>query len=237
MKHVVFLGDNLGMMETEAEEYLRSTFPEVDLKSTDDIHRVTIPYGAGMDDVRTLTQAEYLPMDLPVSVIVIRNVERLPDSAQGAFLTELERDDRLYLFLAQCPMIETVESRCEVRQVLDLTEYGDENWREAIGYSEDGLPENEERMLHEFTDALFVHGPYEALKALHMYGEKEPESFYNLYKDDCWRVFRCCRVFETLVLFRESDPFRILAAKEKEQKALRQIPTQNAFLADLMELL
>lgn len=238
MKNTIFYGHDYSAMAMAAERFLCETFPDAfAVRASEDLRRVMLPYGAGMDDVRALAQIEFLPVELPTMVILVGNAERLPDSAQGALLTELERTDRLYVFLSKCPMIPTVESRCEVVRVED--EEFAELWQRAVGGDE--FPESEEAMLRRFVTARTEENAYASLDALRMYKEKDAESFFSLYREDCWRVMRAISTVECHLSETDKshgfDPFRVLMGVGKEHEYLRTLPTQNEFTEALMELI
>ena len=74
-----------------------------------------------------------------------------------------------------------------------------------------------------------------------MYKEKDAESFFSLYREDCWRVMRAISTVECHLSETDKshgfDPFRVLMGVGKEHEYLRTLPTQNEFTEALMELI
>lgn len=190
MKSTVIFGEPGTGKYDKAVELLTAAFGE-GVMSSHDLYEFPVMFTTGMDEVRDFIESIVcLPAELPVNVVLVKNAERLSRWCQGMFLTELERDDRLYVFLTSVPMIDTIESRCTVIKT-GSTESEGYSFEECLGGGD--VSEGEREMLRGFFNSMSKGDTFNALTSLVLYEEKSGKSFFDLYKEDCYRVFRILR--------------------------------------------
>lgn len=233
MKNVILYHEDVDVMQRTADELLKKAFGE-GYRNTPDFSVWDVSFGDGLDTLREkMEQFSYAPIDLAQTVVLIMNAERLSDGCQGAMLTELENEARCYVFCSRLPLIQTVESRCEVKR-LPAGRAGAERWQTVIGT--DDIPDGELQMLQQVVKAFRSdHRAFDILRAIGLYKEKDKDSFYSLYKEDVFRIFRVLRKlyteeFEHGIL---ANAERIRVCSNAEAKYLRVLPTANELNAAL----
>lgn len=237
MKNLLLYGELNEEMCRVADERLCSEFGE-GYDATADYLVWDIPYGIGMDEIREkLEHLSYDAVTLPQTVVLVLNAERLSPMCQGALLTELENEKRCFVLCSRLPLSQTIESRCEAVAVPKRNPYPE--YRQYLAGSDD-LPDGENQMFDELMKAFRSdHRAYEVLKALRLYKEKDKDSFFALYKEDVFRIFRALRLLysDELSDGTQKTAERIRVCSEAEAKCLRTLPTANELNAALFAAL
>lgn len=233
MKNLLLYGELNEEMARTADERLREEFGE-GYAATTDFLVWEISYGIGMDEIREmLSHLSFDAVTLPQTVVLVMNTERLSPMCQGALLTELENEKRCFLLCSRLPLSQTIESRCEVKRVPKRNPYPE--LRQYLAGSDD-LPDGENQMFDGLIKAFRSDNrAYGVLKALRLYKEKDKESFFALYKEDVFRIFRALRLLYSDELSEGTTKTaeRIRVCSEAEAKCLRTLPTANELNAAL----
>lgn len=232
MRNLILYHEDDNLLYDTACKRLAEEFGE-DFMGTTDVFVWDIPFGLSMDDLRGMTEhLTYAAVTLPQLVVIVRNAERLSEMCQGALLTELENDDVCFVICSRLPLLSTIESRCDVVKPADKT-YSEDFYKYA---GTDDLPKAEEQMLRQMVGAFRKKDrAYEVLMALRMYKEKDKESFFSLYKEESFIVFRLLKkLFEREYYQGDLKAVeRIRGCSIAEAKYLRTLPTANEFNAAL----
>ena len=233
MKNLLLYGELNDELQRVADERLRAEFGD-GYEATADYLVWDIPYGIGMDDIREkMTHLSFDAGTLPQTVVLVTNAERLSPMCQGSLLTELENEKRCFVLCSRLSLSQTIESRCEVVSVPHTNPYPE--YRQYLAGSDD-LPDGENQMFDVLMEAFRSDNrAYGVLKALRLYKEKDKESFFALYKEDTFRIFRSLRLLYSSELSTgtQKTAERIRVCSEAEAKCLRTLPSANELNAAL----